>query len=96
LNKLLFEIRHDPRLCRRLLYEFDEVAAEWNLSDAEREGAGAIASVGRSAKISDPAAILVKAGAHPLQALMSLHAVHQEFRKLHQEMADQDQERKNL
>jgi 2,3-dihydroxyphenylpropionate 1,2-dioxygenase len=96
LNKLLFEVRHDPQLCRRLLYEFDEVAAEWNLSQAEREGARAIPSVGSAAKISDPAAVLVKAGAHPLQALMSLHAVHQEFRKLHREMTDQDQGRKNL
>jgi hypothetical protein len=36
-------------------------------------------------KVSDNAAALVKAGAHPLQALMSLHAVHGEFRKLMQE-----------
>ena len=40
--------------------------------------------------------VLVEAGAHPLQALMSLHAVHEEFRKLHQETADQGPGRKIL
>jgi hypothetical protein len=61
------------------------VAAEWGLSEAEKEGARAIASVGRAKKISDNAAALIEAGAHPLQALMSLHAVHGEFRKLQSE-----------
>ena len=82
LNKLLFEVRHDANLRRRLLNELDRVADEWQLSDEEREGARAIASVGQTAKISDNAAVLVKAGAHPLQALMSLHALHGEFKKM--------------
>jgi 2,3-dihydroxyphenylpropionate 1,2-dioxygenase len=94
LNKLLFEVRHDATLRRRLLEDMDGVAAEWGLSEAEKEGARAIASVGSALKVSDHAAVLVKAGAHPLQALMSLHAVHQEFRKLHREMADRDEGRK--
>jgi aromatic ring-opening dioxygenase catalytic subunit (LigB family) len=85
LNKLLFEVRHDADLRRRLLNDLDGVAAAWELSPEEKEGARAIASVGTSAKVSDNAAVLVKAGAHPLQALMSLHAVHGEFRKLQQE-----------
>jgi aromatic ring-opening dioxygenase catalytic subunit (LigB family) len=85
LNKLLFEVRHDGELRRRLLSDLDGVAAEWGLSGEEKEGARAIASVGRAVKVSDNAATLVKAGAHPLQALMSLHAVHGEFRKLLQE-----------
>jgi aromatic ring-opening dioxygenase catalytic subunit (LigB family) len=85
LNKLLFEVRHDADLRRRLLDDLDEVASEWGLGEAEKEGARAIASVGSAAKISDHAAALIKAGAHPLQALMSLHAVHEEFRKLQSE-----------
>lgn len=89
LNKLLFEVRHDAGLRRRLLADLDGVAAEWGLSAAEREGARAIATVGSAAKISDHAEALVKAGAHPLQALMSLHAVHGEFRKLQREASDQ-------
>jgi len=82
LNKLLFEVRHDAELRRRLLTDFDAVTSEWQLSDTEKEGARAIASVGSAARISDNAAALVAAGAHPLQALMSLHALHGEFKKL--------------
>jgi hypothetical protein len=85
LNKLLFEVRHDSALRRRLLNELDQVAAEWELSAEEKAAASAIASVGQAQKISDNAAALIAAGAHPLQALMSLHAVHGEFRKLQRE-----------
>lgn len=88
LNKLLFEVRHDRELCRRLLTEVNEVAAEWDLNSEETECAKAIASVGTAARISDNAATLVKAGAHPLQALMSLHAVHGEFKALQQQLAE--------
>lgn len=93
LNKLLFEVRHDANLRRRLLTELDEVATEWDLSPEEKAGAWAIASVGSAVKISDNAAALVKAGAHPLQALMSLHAVHGEYRKLQQQLSDQEEQR---
>ena len=89
LNKLLFEVRHRADLRRRLLTDLDGVAAEWELSSEEKEGARAIAAVGGTAKISDNAAALVKAGAHPLQALMSLHALHGEFKKLQREIDDQ-------
>jgi 2,3-dihydroxyphenylpropionate 1,2-dioxygenase len=87
LNKLLFDVRHDSDLCLRLLNDLDGVAGEWGLNDEEKEATRAIASVGGNAKISDSAAALVKAGAHPLQALMSLHAVHGEFTRLQQEAA---------
>ena len=87
LNKLLFDVRHDSELRLRLLNDLDGVAREWGLNDAEKEATQAIASVGGNAKISDSAAALVKAGAHPLQALMSLHAVHGEFTRLQQEAA---------
>jgi hypothetical protein len=90
LNKLLFEVRHNADLRRRLLNDLDGVAAAWGLSPEEKEAARAIASVGTSVKVSDNAAVLVKAGAHPLQALMSLHAVHGEFRKLQQEAKDEE------
>lgn len=86
LNKLLFDVRHDAKLRRRLLTDLDGVAADWGLNTEEREAARAIASVGSTDKVSDNAAALVKAGAHPLQALMSLHAVHGEFRRLQQEL----------
>ena len=82
---MLFEVRHDSALRRRLLDDLDGVAAEWGLSAEEKEATRAIASVGEARKISDNAAALIAAGAHPLQALMSLHAVHGEFRKLQRE-----------
>lgn len=85
LNKMLFEVRHDRVLCRRLLEDLDGVAAEWGLNEKEKEATRAIASVGQAQKISDNAAALIAAGAHPLQALMSLHAVHGEFRRLQRE-----------
>jgi 2,3-dihydroxyphenylpropionate 1,2-dioxygenase len=85
LNKMLFEVRHDSALRRRLLDDLDAVAAEWGLSAEEKEATRAIATVGQAQKISDNAAALIAAGAHPLQALMSLHAVHGEFRKLQRE-----------
>ncbi|MDX2033746.1 MAG: hypothetical protein SF339_23930 [Blastocatellia bacterium] len=85
LNKMLFDVRHDSGLRRRLLDDLDAVAAEWGLSPEEKEATRAIASVGLAKKISDNAAALIAAGAHPLQALMSLHAVHGEFRKLQRE-----------
>jgi 2,3-dihydroxyphenylpropionate 1,2-dioxygenase len=89
LNKLLFEVRHDAELRRRLLADLDGVAAEWKLSDEEKDGARAIAAVGTTNRISDNAAALVKAGAHPLQALMSLHALHGEFKRLQRELEDE-------
>lgn len=82
LNKLLFEVRHDDVLRRRLLNELDAVAVEWDLNEKEKDAIRAIASVGQAKRISDNAAALIEAGAHPLQALMSLHAVHAEFRKI--------------
>ena len=85
LNKMLFDVRHDPVLRRRLLNDLDAVAAEWGLSPEEKEATRAIATVGAAQRISDNAAALIAAGAHPLQALMSLHAVHGEFRKLQRE-----------
>ena len=60
------------------------------MSAEEKEAARAIASVGTAKRISDNAAPLVKAGAHPLQALMSLHAVHGEYRKLQGSGADKN------
>ncbi|MCI0487758.1 MAG: hypothetical protein L0229_14290 [Blastocatellia bacterium] len=90
LNKLLFDVRTDSELRRRLLVDLDGVAAEWGLNAEEKEATQAIASVGTTERVSDNAAILVKAGAHPLQALMTLHAVHGEFRRLRQEAENQE------
>jgi hypothetical protein len=89
LNRLLFNVRHDAELRRRLLTDFDSVAAEYALEAEDRDAARAIAEVGLTPKISDNAERLVKAGAHPLHALMSLHAVHGEMKRLRNELMNQ-------
>ena len=88
-NRLLFDVRHDANLRRRLLTDPDGVASQYELDATGREAARAVATVGQTAKVSDNAAILVKAGAHPLQALMSLHAVHAEMKRLQSELTNQ-------
>jgi aromatic ring-opening dioxygenase catalytic subunit (LigB family) len=97
LNKLLFDVRHDSGLRRRLLTDLDGVAADYGLDSKGKEGARALAEVADTPKISDNAGRIVNAGAHPLQALMTLHAVHGELKKLRSELspAAKNQERGN-
>lgn len=78
LNRLLFRVRNDADLRRRLLNDVDGVAAEYGLSSEQKAAVYAISAVSTAKVISDVAEPLVKAGAHPLQALMSLHAVYVE------------------
>jgi len=82
LNKLLFEIRHDTGLRQRLLCDLDLVARQFELTPEEKEAARVIPRAGSVERVSDLVEPLVKAGAHPLHALMSLHAVAGEYRKL--------------
>jgi 2,3-dihydroxyphenylpropionate 1,2-dioxygenase len=88
LNRLLFDVRNDSGLRRRLLTDFDAVAAEYYLGSEAREGARALAEAGETPRISDNASRIVRAGAHPLQALMTLHAVHGEMKKLRGELSN--------
>ena len=87
LNKLLFDVRHDAGLRRRLLTEFESVTAQYGIEGDGIDAARAIAEVGTTAKVSDNAGRIVNAGAHPLHALMSLHAVHGEMKRLQSELA---------
>jgi aromatic ring-opening dioxygenase catalytic subunit (LigB family) len=89
LNKLLFDMRTNGELRRRLLNDFDRVIAEYQLGEECVDAARALAEVGGSAKISDNAGRIVQAGAHPLHALMTLHAVHGEMKRLRRELAGQ-------
>jgi hypothetical protein len=89
LNKLLFDMRHDSGLRRRLLTEFDSVTTEYQLREDCLDAARALAEVGATAKVSDNAGRLVAAGAHPLHALMTLHAVHGEMKRLQRELTNQ-------
>ncbi len=90
LNKLLFDMRTNGELRRRLLQDFDRVIAEYQIGEECVDAARALAEVGNSAKISDNAGRIVQAGAHPLHALMTLHAVHGEMKRLQRELQGQN------
>jgi 2,3-dihydroxyphenylpropionate 1,2-dioxygenase len=93
LNRLLFEVRHDKELRRRIMTDLDSVAGEYSLTAAEKEGARALISVGKAEVVSDFCEPLVKAGAHPLQALMSLHVIYGDHRKQAKVLAEKVQEK---
>jgi 2,3-dihydroxyphenylpropionate 1,2-dioxygenase len=75
LNRLLFEIRHSADLRDRVIKQLDSVAKEYSLSAEQRRAAEELIDVGRGGLVSDHVGPLVEAGAHPLQALMSLHVI---------------------
>ena len=75
LNKLLFESRHSADLRGRILSNLDAVAKEYELAPPQRKAAEEMINVGKGGLVSDHVAPLAEAGAHPLQALMSLHVI---------------------
>jgi 2,3-dihydroxyphenylpropionate 1,2-dioxygenase len=75
LNRLLFEVRHSGDLRDRIIADLDAVAQEYGLSAQQRRAAEELISVGRGGLVSEHVGPLVDAGAHPLQALMSLHVI---------------------
>ena len=75
LNKLMFESRHSDALRQRIVNDFDSVADEYGLQGKQREAARELINVGHGGLVSDHVAPLAEAGAHPLQALMSLHVI---------------------
>ena len=75
LNKLLFESRHSQELRDRIINDFEKVANEYELHGQQREAARSAIDVGNGGKVSDHVGPLAEAGAHPLQALMSLHVI---------------------
>jgi len=75
LNKLMFDSRHSAELRHRIIHDFDAVADEYALEGRQREAAKELINVGKGGKVSDHVGPLAEAGAHPLQALMSLHVI---------------------
>ena len=76
LNRLLFEVRHNGELRSRVISNLDAVAKEYDLNAQQRRAAEELISVGRGGLVSEHVGPLVEAGAHPLQALMSLHVIY--------------------
>jgi 2,3-dihydroxyphenylpropionate 1,2-dioxygenase len=75
LNRLLFEVRHSGELRDRIIGNLDAVAKEYELSPQQRTAAEELINVGKGGLVSEHVGPLVEAGAHPLQALMSLHVI---------------------
>jgi 2,3-dihydroxyphenylpropionate 1,2-dioxygenase len=75
LNRLLFEVRHSGELRDRVIANLDAVAKEYELNAQQRRAAEQLISVGKGGLVSEHVGPLVEAGAHPLQALMSLHVI---------------------
>jgi len=75
LNRLLFEVRHSADLRDRVIKNLDAVATEYELNAQQRRAAEELISVGKGGLVSEHVGPLVEAGAHPLQALMSLHVI---------------------
>jgi 2,3-dihydroxyphenylpropionate 1,2-dioxygenase len=75
LNRLLFEVRHSAELRDRVITSLDDVATEYGLNSQQRRAAEELINVGKGGLVSEHAGPLVDAGAHPLQALMSLHVI---------------------
>ena len=75
LNRLLFEVRHSAELRDRIIGNLDAVATEYELNPQQRKAAEELISVGKGGLVSEHVGPLVEAGAHPLQALMSLHVI---------------------
>ena len=75
LNRLLFEVRHSADLRDRIIKNLDAVAKEYELSPQQRTASEELINVGKGGLVSEHVGPLVEAGAHPLQALMSLHVI---------------------
>src|SRR5262245_3514264 len=76
LNRLLFEARHSADLRGRIISDLDTVAREYELNAQQRRAAESLINVGKGGLVSEHVPPLVEAGAHPLQALMSLHVIY--------------------
>jgi 2,3-dihydroxyphenylpropionate 1,2-dioxygenase len=85
LNRLLFEVRHSAGLRDRILENLDAVAREYELNPQQRIASEELINVGKGGLVSEHVGPLVEAGAHPLQALMSLHVIFSMSHRTHQQ-----------
>src|SRR5262249_41168401 len=69
------EVRHSGELRDRVISNLDAVSTEYNLNAKQRRAAEELILVGQGGLVSEHVGPLVEAGAHPLQALMSLHVI---------------------
>lgn len=82
LNKLLYDLRHDPGLRRRLIENPAQVSSERNLSAREAAVLDTLLDEDIDLLRNRQTHPVVEAGAHPLGLLMSLITVQSEMRKM--------------
>ena len=82
LNKLLFDLRHKPKLRLNILSDSDSVAAEYGLGVEETAALRTITDESIDMLQSKEPHPLVKVGAHPLGTLMSLVVVQADARRM--------------
>jgi hypothetical protein len=85
LNRLLFDLRHDPALRRRMIEHPAEVAAERKLGPREAAVIDTLLDEDIDLLRNQKPHPIVEAGAHPLGLLMSLMTVQAELRKMRKE-----------
>jgi hypothetical protein len=85
LNKVLFDLRHQKNLRRRLFEDTNSVAAEYGLTPTETEALALLKDESIDILRSLKSHPLVDAGAHPLGMLMSLVVVQAEQRRMRME-----------
>jgi 2,3-dihydroxyphenylpropionate 1,2-dioxygenase len=92
LNKLLYDSRHKPVMRQRMLKDVDTVAAEYGLPPEQATALHEVCKLSHNgsahpAMDADP---LVKVGAHPVGALMAIHVLQAEQRKMLRSPAAKD------
>ncbi len=85
LNRLLFDLRHDPALRRRMIASPSEVAEERKLSARETAVIETLLDENIDLLRNRKTHPIVEAGAHPLGLLMSLVIVQAEMRRMRKE-----------
>jgi len=85
LNKLLYDLRHDPILRRRMIEHPAEVAQERKLSPREAAVIDTMLDEDIDLLRNRKTHPVVEAGAHPLGLLMSLITVQAEMRRMRKE-----------
>ncbi len=86
INKFLYDARLSPSLVQRILTNLDQVAKDYGLSAEERKVAQGLIDIGSyQGKVSDFVPSFVDLGVHPLLALMGIHAVYPQSKKMAQE-----------
>jgi len=85
LNKVIFDLRHQQALRRRLFEDTDAVGAEYGLTQTETDALALLKDESIDILRSLKSHPLVDAGAHPLGMLMSLVIVQAEQRRMRKE-----------